>query len=99
MQLLVLGWLVVKLGAMYAHSFALSVAQEVLLLKDEIVKCHEKLEKAPKQLALAEAVRRTFEQLTKDFHEECTLALHFARVDLHEELGALGARQLISGII
>lgn len=55
------------------HSHAVGdVKQEVLLLKDEIVKCHEKLEKAPKQLALTEAVRRTFEQLTKDFHEECT---------------------------
>lgn len=55
------------------HSHAVGdVKQEVLLLKDEIVKCHEKLEKAPKQLALTEVVRRTFEQLTKNFHEECS---------------------------
>ena len=63
----------------------------MLLLKDEIVKCHEKLEKAPKQLALTEVVRRTFEQLTKNFHEECTMALHSCR------FVELGVRQLISG--
>ena len=50
--------------------------KEVLLLKDQITSCHEKLEKAPKQLALTEAVRRTFEKLTKEFHEECTVALN-----------------------
>jgi len=54
------------------HSNAVGdLKQEVLLLKDQITSCHEKLEKAPKQLALTEAVRRTFEKLTKEFHEEC----------------------------
>lgn len=65
------GWL----KFLYHFLDSLLTPKEVLLLKDQITSCHEKLEKAPKQLALTEAVRRTFEKLTKEFHEECTMAL------------------------
>lgn len=54
------------------HSSAVDeLKQEVSQVKDQLVDCNEKLQKAPKQAQLTEAVRRTFEQMSTKFHQEC----------------------------
>ncbi|CAJ1345370.1 unnamed protein product, partial [Effrenium voratum] len=54
------------------HAAAVAdIKQEVLTVRDSVAFCQERLNKAPRQTDLTEAVRRTFEEMSKEFHAEC----------------------------
>ncbi|CAE7708859.1 ANKK1 [Symbiodinium pilosum] len=48
-----------------------AVKQDVLTVKDHVLQCEERLQKAPRQADLTAAVRRTFEEMSQEFHTEC----------------------------
>ncbi|CAE6910964.1 ANKK1 [Symbiodinium sp. CCMP2592] len=47
------------------------VKQDVLTVKDHVLQCEERLKKAPRQADLTAAVKRTFEEMSQEFHAEC----------------------------
>ena len=49
-------------------------SKDVLTVKDHVLQCEERLQKAPRQADLTAAVRRTFEEMSQEFHTECPLA-------------------------
>ena len=40
-------------------------------MKDHVLQCEERLKKAPRQADLTAAVKRTFEEMSQEFHAEC----------------------------
>ena len=45
--------------------------EDLLTVKDHVLQCEERLKKAPRQADLTAAVKRTFEEMSQEFHAEC----------------------------